>query len=279
MIALTDAELEALEKQIEEKEQASKRQAEEAARKQEEARRKAEAKKRAEAEAKRKAEEARLRRQSEQREADLEQQQADLEQQREQEERMRLEMEQQKAEESARQAELERIRQEEEARIRAEVERKQQYEMLHATARRHMDNEEYNEAIEVYQIILDTYSGDVLAGKEIEKARNYMNNCQAIVGQWRVAPHSIFWEVYENNTVHGEWLIFSASGIWECLSARERKFVVSWPDCAVCITESFILSEDGNTLNPTNRNSLTVGRRFGGSQSGSDNRNSSPPAL
>ena len=75
-----------------------------------------------------------------------------------------------------------------------------------------------------------------------------------------VTYNGIKWVIKDDNTVFGTWLIFQASGQWECLGARTREFVMRWPGCVLCITEFFILSADGNTLQPT-RGTLSVGTR------------------
>jgi len=117
VIAVTDAELEALEQQIEQQEVDKKRKAEA------EARRKAEAKRKAEEEAKRKPEEERKRKaEEEKRLLELEKQRQEEEQKRLTEEKI-IEEEKRKAE-KARLAELEQKLQEEEARQRAEEEKR-----------------------------------------------------------------------------------------------------------------------------------------------------------
>jgi hypothetical protein len=112
---------------------------------------------------------------------------------------------------------------------------------------------------------LDDFPADTSALDGIAKAREYQNVCTQVVGTWSIAPNGVKWVVKDDNTVFGTWLIFQASGQWECLGARKREFVMRWPGCVLCITEFFILSDDGNILLPT-RGTQSVGTRTQGAQ-------------
>jgi len=226
-LAVTDAELEALEKQIEQQEMEVKKQT------------KSEEKKKAEAEAKRKAEHKRK-------------------VETEMEKKRSAELEQKKKEEAERKRLAEEMkRKEEEERLRAE---KEKYDSHIKKAEAYMDDEKYNQAIEEYEQLLKSFPDDIRVLDGISDAQKYLNACNGIVGTWRIAPNYITWEVSEGNTVFGTWLIFNARGVWECLSASKREFVFSWPDCIVCATEYFILSDDNNTLQPT-RGTGSIGTR------------------
>jgi hypothetical protein len=107
------------------------------------------------------------------------------------------------------------------------------------------------------------FPGDktALAGKtEIQKLID-KETCLKIVGKWFVNPNGRTWTVYEDNTVYGTWLIFNSTGNWKCLSANERTFHFTWPQCPVCAPETLILSDDGNTLIST-QNQGSTGKRM-----------------
>ncbi|MCG8323990.1 MAG: hypothetical protein MI673_00615 [Thiotrichales bacterium] len=254
--AVSDSELEALEKQILQKEAEVERQQQ--------------MQREAEAEARRKAE--RERRRVTEEERQRKEQQAELE-------RLRLLEAQQRIEEEKLKAEQERLRREEETRRQAEQEQNELYEKLHEVAENYLEDEQYEKAIREYTNILERNPGDKRAEGGIETARKFQDTCNSIIGKWQVAPHNIFWDVFDNHTVYGEWLIFSANGIWECQSARQRTFVISWPECGVCLTETLQLSEDGNTLKGTHPASLTTARRFGTGQPDKKSEQPTAPRL
>lgn len=224
--AVTDAELEDLEKQIEQQEAEEKKQVE------------AEEKKKVEIEAKRKAEtEAEKKRLIE------------LEQRRKEEELKRKELEEKKVRELEiqRLLEEERMRKEEDEKLRDEIEKKEQYESHINKAAVYMDNENYNKAIEEYELLLKLFPGDDVANVGIKNAQKLLNSCKEIVGRWQLS-HGPTWVINNDNSADGAWLIFNAKGEWKCLSARDREFVVSWPGYGW--VDYFELSEDANTLNP-----------------------------
>jgi tetratricopeptide (TPR) repeat protein len=220
--AVTDEEIEALEKQIEQQEVEEKKQVE------------AEKIKIIEAEAKRKAEIKRKVEYEAEKKRDVE-----IEKQRQEEYRKN-------EADKKRIAELERQREKEE-RIRAEIEKKAQYDNHINKAEIYVENEDYNEAIQEYELLLKSFPDDVVAIKEIKNAQALLNACHDIVGEWQLS-HGPKWVVHNDYTADGAWLIFSAKGEWQCLSAKKREFVVSWPDFGWI--DYFELSEDSNTLNP-----------------------------
>jgi serine/threonine protein kinase len=212
---------------------------------------------------------------------------AKLEKQRQEEEiRKKAEQEQIRAQEEKQRLEEERLaalelkrKEEEEERIRVEKEKKDKYDKHIQLAESYMAEDKFDKAIQEYQIILNSFSGDARALNGIKDAKKYLNTCNEIVGSWYVEPHGISWELREDNSAFGVWLIFSADGNWECLSARERKFVVSWPGCAVCVTETFILTDDGDMLKPIPSTSSTLGKRVVESNKKSIPARSSPLGL
>jgi len=232
--AVTDAELDALEKQIEQQE------AEENQKAEVEAKRKAEEKRKAEVEAK-KQEEAEAKRYT-------------------------VEKAKRKAvaeAEKKRLAELERKQLEEDVKRKAEEEKRtkeEKYNKHNKLAEAYMAEDKFNLAIKEYELLLESFPEDVQTVEKLKEAQGLENVCHEIVGTWIVQPNGRTWIINEDKTAYGTWLIFNAHGFWECLSARKREFRTSWPDCVVCGTEYLILSDDGNTLMPS-RNSGSTGRR------------------
>jgi hypothetical protein len=243
--AVTDAELEALEKQIEQQE------AEEKYKLEAEAIRKAELKRKSEEEAKKKKE------QGESKSKAVE------------------------AAEIKRLNELENKQIEAAAIRKAEVKkrtREENYNKQIKIAAAYLEEDKFNLAIKEYELLLESFPGDAQAIEGLEEANNLQNACNEIVGTWAMQPAGRTWVLHENNTAYGSWLIFHADGLWECLSAREREFRTSWPDCAVCGTEYLILSDDGNTL-MRSRNSGSTGRRIVNSKEGVKPQKQSPIDL
>ena len=227
--AVTDAELEALEKQIEQQEAEEKKT-------EAEAKQKAENKRKAKAEAEKK--------------------------QLVESEKKRLEEE--KKNERARLVELERKRLEEEIKRKAEEQKQKKEEKYNEhikLAKAYMIEDKFNMAIREYQAILDSSPDDNQALEGINQAQKYLIACSDIVGTWYIEPHGITWVIHDGNTVFGTWLIFSADGLWECVNAREREVFISWPECGVCVDEYFLLSDDNNTLKPS-RNTGSLGKRI-----------------
>ena len=227
--AVTDAELEALEKQIEQQEAEERKQDEVKKKKKAETgtKRKAEQKRKAEVEAEKK----RL---------------VELEKQR-QEEQRRFTEEMRNLEE-AKLSELERQRQEEEAKKRAEEEKKEKHKLLIAEAEQAVRDKDYELATSKYNNALALYPSDRIVLDGIAEVKILIDKeaCLQVVGTWYFESPGITWIIHEDNTVYGSWLIFDTTGNWECVSAKERKFVFSFPKCAVCATQYLTLSDDSN---------------------------------
>lgn len=226
--AVTDAELEALGKQIEQLEVEVKRKAD--------AKQKAEKKRNAETEA--------------------------IKKRLVESEKKRLEEE--KKSEAARLVELERKRLEEEMKRKAEekkLKKEEKYSEHIKLAEAYMIEDKFDMAIREYQTILDSSPDDNQASEGINQAQKYLIACDDIVGTWYIEPNGITWKIFDGNTVFGTLLIFSADGQWECVNAREREVFISWPECGVCVDEYFLLSEDNNTLKPS-RNTGSLGKRI-----------------
>ena len=198
--AVTDAEIEALEKQIEQLESEEKRQAEAAENKKAEGKRKAEQKRKAEAEMEKKR------------------------------------LAEQKRIEEARLAELERQRQEEEAKKRAEEEKKKKYNLLIAEAKQAINDKDKELAISKYNEALTITPGDPVANSGIKEAENLLEKgCYKIVGAWRGSGGN--WLVTYDTTINfnidgtfkengelssGEGLSFK--GIWKCLNPDKGEY-------------------------------------------------------
>jgi len=143
--------------------------------------------------------------------------------------------------------ETERKHKAENERLRVESEKREKHDNHIKKAATYMEEEKYNQAIGEYEQLLNSSPDDIRANEGIRNAQKLLNSCKEIVGNWQLS-HGPSWVVYNDNTVDGAWLIFSTKGIWKCLSAREREFVVSWPDHGW--VDYFKLSEDANTLQP-----------------------------
>jgi len=232
--AVTDAELEALEKQIEQQEVEEKQKAEANAKRRAEAalKSKIEQKRKAEAEAIRKADEEAKRKAAT-----------------EAEKNRLAEINRRKIEDDVKRKEKEQQRIKEE-----------KYNKHNKLAEAYMAEDKFKLAIKEYELLLEFFPEDAQTVEKLKEAQGLKNVCHEIVGEWIVQPNGRTWVINEDNTAYGSWLIFNAHGFWECLSAREREFRTTWPDCVVCGTEYLILSDDGDTLMPS-RNSGSTGRR------------------
>ncbi len=230
--AVTDAELEALEKKIEQQETEDKQkiETEKKKKKEAEAKSKEEQKRKVEAETQRKSEE---------------------------KEKRKAEAEAERKAEEARLAEIEQQRQEVEEKKRIKEEKYIKHKYLAET---YMEEDKFNLAIKEYELLLEFFPDDTQSIDGLKEAQTLQHACNAIVGTWIVEPAGRKWVLNKDKTANGTWLIFHADGFWECLNAREREFRTSWPECTVCGTEYLILSDDGNTLMPS-RNSGSTGRR------------------
>ena len=226
--AVTDAELEALEKQLEQQEEDAQRKAEEV--------HKTEMEK---------------------------QRQLDLEKKKKAEEKNRMELEVEKIRELEKQKifEEEQKRLEVEQKLKAEKEKQDQFNKHIRLAQSYMSNDDFEKAISEYEKALIIIPDEESAIMGINEAKKFLNACNDIVGKWFIDPNGITWHVHEDKTVFGTWLIFSSNGFWECVDARKREVVVSWPDCGVCLTEYLYLSPDGTTMK-SSRGTVTTGRKI-----------------
>jgi flagellar biosynthesis GTPase FlhF len=196
--AVTDAELEALEKQLEQQETEEKKQTEA------EAKRKAEQKRKAEAEAEKK------------RLVELEKQRMEEEQRQLENEKRKFEEEKKKLEES-RLAELERKRQEEE--------KIEKYNLLISEAEQAIEDKDKELAISKYTETLALVPGDSAAKTGIQQAEKLLDKfCYKIVGTWKspgwgVSPPTIF---YENGTVQFNTTLVTFTNKWACHPERKQ---------------------------------------------------------
>jgi len=211
--AVTDAELEALEKQIEQLESEEKKQTEAAE------------KKKTEAEAKQNAEV-------------------------ETEKRRRVELEKQRQDEQRRFAELERKRQEEEARKRAEEENKEKYTLLIAEAGQAVRNKDKELAISKYNEVLVLYPRDRVAISGIKEAEKLMDKfCYMLIGEWKQPA----WggdtvNFFEDGVVSFKSTIVSYQNTWECHPERREISMDILNNVKNAKIYSFKLSSDGRKL-------------------------------
>ena len=219
--AVTDAELEALEKQIEQQEVEEKKQSE--------------TERKAKIEAQRKAEEAK--------------QLA--------EEKKRLEEEKKKIEE-ARKVELERKREEEVANKKAEQEKTKKYNSLISEAEQAISNKNKELAISKYNEALVIVPGDIVVGTGLKNAEKLMNKfCYELIGTWKELNGDIT-KFYENGIVKFVFTFGEYEHPWECFPEK-RQVKMNYLDNnnPVYIT-SFKLSNDNKRLYFSDRNVLYV---------------------
>ena len=208
--AVTDAELEALEKQIEQLEVEEKEQAEA------EAKRKVEQKRKAEAEAKRKAE---------------------VEAKKQAEEKRKQEAEEKRL------AEEETKRKEEEVKKRAEEEKKEKYKLLIAEAGQAISNKDKELAISKYNEALTLTPGDPVANSGIKEAEKLKHKvCYEVLGVWHWKGEGGLGEMTlnEDGIAIGPFY----NGTWECSDPKNRKIDIIFPGANHIAT----LSEDGKCL-------------------------------
>ena len=248
--AVTEAELEALEKQIEQQEAERKQQlqeAEEARRRAEKEQRKAEERRQAEAEAKKRAEE-------EERRLEEMRQAAELEQERLQAEQQRLDEERRIAEQ-ARLEELERKRIEEEAREKVEREKMEKYVRIMNEAEQALAGKDYELAEEKYRQALVLYENDSDARERLSYLEGLSSVCDMAVGSWDWF-HGGITNIHANGTIDGVWTIFSNTGTWECNDPAERKIILRW-NVGGWI-DYLVLSDDGRRLDGKNQHGTSV---------------------
>jgi len=187
--AVTDAEIEALEKQIEQLESEEKRQAEAAENKKAEGKRKAEQKRKAEAEMEKKR------------------------------------LAEQKRIEEARLAELERQRQEEEAKKRAEEEKKKKYNLLIAEAKQAINDKDKELAISKYNEALTITPGDPVANSGIKEAEKLKHKvCYEVLGAWQY-PQAVM-DIKEDGTFAATGI---ADSTWKCTDPKNRTIELKIP--------------------------------------------------
>jgi len=213
--AVTDAELEALEKQLEQLESEESRQVDEEAKQKAaaEARRRAEQKRKKEAEAKRQAQE---------------------ENRKVEEERLR------KEQEARKQSEAEKAKKEEEKRA--------QFSQYMRNGDSLMNNKEYAEALSEYTQALLLFPDDSTAHSGQSRAQEYQDNCAALVGEWDWS-FDIFVTINEDGKMQSRALIPN-HGTWECTDPSQRKYTLNW--VVGGWVENVTMSTDGNTLDIIN---------------------------
>ncbi|MFT5396813.1 MAG: DNA segregation ATPase FtsK/SpoIIIE-like protein [Gammaproteobacteria bacterium] len=227
--AVTDAELEALEKQIEQQETKEQQHKAELKKKRlDDARQQAE--KQAEEERKKEAEQKRLTEMENQRQQEQLQLEADMKQQRE-----------------AQLAET--------ARKQQEQEKRSKYNLLISDAEQASENKDYDRAEDKYNQALVLYPDDnqALAGKE--SIQKLINACDNAVGSWDWF-HGGNTNIHADGTIDGTWMVFSNTGTWECQDPAKRLLVLRWKVGGWI--DNLILSDDGNELKGKNQQGSDV---------------------
>lgn len=242
VFAVTDADLEALEKQIEQQEQEKKKQAEAEAQKKKAAagrKREEDLKRIEESQAKRRAEEARLAEEERRRQEEAADKAAEADARR-------------KAEE-ARLAEEDAKKREEEAK-KAEEEKRKQFSQAMRVADSAMNSKNFKDALELYTQALEIIPDDpeALAGQT--KAREYQKVCSAIVGEWDWV-FGVFVIINADHSLVARALI-SNTGTWECTDPEKRLFTLHW--VLGGWVDTLTLSEDNNILDGTSNIGIGV---------------------
>ncbi len=221
--AVTDAELEALEKQLEQQEAEEKKQVER------------ERNEKAAAEAKRKADQKR---------------EIEAEQNRKEQEEVNhfAEAEAKKKAEEARFAEIERQRLEDENKKKAEEEKRAYFFQYIRHAESAMDNKDYKGALKNYTQALEILPSDseALAGQS--RAKKLLDACAVLVGEWDWS-FDIFVTINADGSMSSRALIPN-HGTWECTDPLQGKFTLRW--VVGGWVERIAMSDDGNTLNIRN---------------------------
>lgn len=221
--AVTDAELEALEKQLEQQEMEAKVQADTETKNKAsaEAKRKADHKRKLEAEARRK-------------------QQEELK--RIADEKAKIEME------KARLIEIERQRQEDEDKKKADQAKREQFSQHMKNAESAMNDKKYSEALQNYTQAVEISLGDsdALAGQT--RAQELKDACAALVGEWDWS-FDIFVTINVDGKMTSRALIPN-HGSWECTDPLQGKFTLHW--VVGGWVEYISMSADSNTLDIVN---------------------------
>ena len=210
--AVTDAELDALEKQIEQQEAEDKKEAEAKAKRKAEEKRKD----KAEAEAKRKAEAKKLA-----------------------EEKRKLEADKKRL------AEEEMKRQEKEVKKRAEEEKKEKYILLITEAEQAINNKDKVLAISKYEKALVLYPHDNYAANGILEAKKLKHKlCYEVLGAW-IWDNKYTLNIRENGTFTGTGI---SERTWNCSDPENRTIELDIPLATMIAT----LSTDGKCLKASN---------------------------
>ena len=222
VIAVTDAELEALEKQIEQQEVEEKQQAE------------VKEKKKAETEAK---------------------QRAEAKRKFEEETKRKAEAEAKRKAEDARLAELERQRQEDEAKKKAEEEKKEKYTLLITEAKQAMNDRDKDLAYSKYYKAMVLIPGDPVAFSGLQEASKLLHKkCYEVLGNWVSEAGKV--DIKEDGTFTWDNGAASGSGTWECSNPKAGKFDFITPSAWIGDWTS-ILNEDGRCLSFWNKDCWT----------------------
>jgi tetratricopeptide (TPR) repeat protein len=221
--AVTDAELEALEKQIEQQEVEAKRKTET------EKRNKAAAEIKRKADQKRKLETEAIRKNEEELKLIAE-------------EKAKLEAE------KARLVEIERQRQEDAEKKKAEEAKRAQFTLFMTNADSALNNKKYTEALQNYTQALEIYPNDSVAQEGQSSAQELKYACTALVGEWD-------WSFDIKVTINADGNMTSRAlipnhGTWECTDPLNGKFTLHW--VVGGWVENISMSADGNTLDIRN---------------------------
>ncbi|MGR3317358.1 MAG: hypothetical protein ACUZ8O_02600 [Candidatus Anammoxibacter sp.] len=187
--AVTDVELEALEKQIEQLE--------------------AEEIKRAEAEAKRRAEAKKL--------AEEKKRLVELEKQRQEEARL-AEIERQRREKKIKKQEMEVAQ-------KLEKERNDKLNSLMAKAEDAKSSNDYELAITKYNYVLEEFPDNTEALSNIDRIKLILENCKSILGKWDWFNGAIM--DYKPDGTFVWTLLISGGGSWECINPEKNEFYMT----------------------------------------------------
>jgi len=187
--AVTDAELEALEKQIEQLETDEKKQAEAAVKKKAEAKRKAEQQRKANAEAEEEAKK-----------------------------RAEAEVMRKVEEEAKKKAEAER-------KLKDEKERNERLKFLMTEAESAESSNDYNLAITKYNNVLNEFPNNTEAKSNIVRIKAVLDNCGSIIGEWFWFNGASM--VYNPDGTFVWNLFISGGGTWKCINPGKFEFYMT----------------------------------------------------
>lgn len=195
--AVTDTELEALEKQIEQQEADERRKVEAAE------------ERKAEAEAKRK-----------------EEQKRKVERTVEAEEKRKADEEAKRKAEEARLAEIEQQRQEEENKKKVEEAKQEKLQALMEEAKSAESSNDYELAITKYNNILSEDSNNFEAKSNIERIKSILDNCKSIIGEWNWFNGASM--IYREDGTFVWHLLISGGGTWKCINPENYEFYMTF---------------------------------------------------